>query len=269
VAFRSLRIDEAVTSVYSPPMPAHLPEVRTSLIGKVPRRCGANRSMRFTRNTDSGADRHATMVRLVLATHKEKEVRTFRTMPSTGFVLVVALAVAMLGSAAAKNGGIRRGFHRSGVAKRSIVRSSDAKTDIIRQYAAIDKATATGNVQGVLDHVTDDFTLMPHGGKRITRRQTELALNQTLRQIPRKSVVKTTVTSFTLKRNRAIVENTGTVTTNGPEHRLVVKSVCRDTWIPTKSGWRMKEQAELSQTVTMDGKVVDLSAPRPAPRKKR
>lgn len=130
-------------------------------------------------------------------------------------------------------------------------------TAIRSKYDLYTKAYKTHNVKMIVDLTTDDYTSKVSNGKEVDR--------ATFAQVMEGQV--NTATSETLKVDKLDVhgvEATAVVTEKVRNdlknpltgQRSVVESsnTCRDTWVRTSAGWRLKHSETLAESLLVDGK---------------
>jgi ketosteroid isomerase-like protein len=124
-------------------------------------------------------------------------------------------------------------------------------------YARLCQATDHKDLKAIQDLSTSDFT-MDEGGKIQTAKAVLATLEQQFKMMQSSSTTMT-IRTLNVHNNQAVavVDYTSSMTMKdgqGKTHQVTGKGVDEDTWVKTRSGWRMKKVKSLKWDGLMDGK---------------
>ena len=148
--------------------------------------------------------------------------------------------------------------------------SGPIKQTLQKLYAAGDAASERRDIDGMLAYYAPTFVFADAHGRKADLATFKASLAQVIQaaqSVTSKSVVQT-ATAQGKTAVAGVMQDTKITLLNqqtGQPITLAVHAVTQDSWIRTAAGWRETASKTISETDTLNGKAVDLSAPSPSP----
>ncbi len=148
--------------------------------------------------------------------------------------------------------------------------SVSVKQTLQKLYTAGDAASERRDIDGMLADYAPTFVFADSHGRKADLTEFKASLAQVIQaaqSVTSKSVVQTataqgkTAVAGVMQDTKIILLNQQT----GQPITLGVHAVSQDSWTKTAAGWRETASKTISETDTLNGKAVDLSAPSPNP----